>query len=348
MNSDPVGEYLRRFYPENEFPALERQYRRWRETRPLAGVRVLDATPLFRNTLAKHRALLAAGARLTVGTADEIPFSPEAATKLAEWGIARIHNGVSPEKFDVILDCGGVHARLLPRFGFAELTRSGVPRFTGTALPVVSIDDSRLKLSETALGTGDGFVRAMKQLGYGDFGGRRVVVFGGGKVGSGIALALRSAGAEPVIVDELSRWREFAGVRWLDRADRAAVRREVAGAWCAVTATGVAGALAEYRLETVIDSPVLLANMGVEDEFGPAISGSRVLNDKKPLNFLLDEPTRMAYIDPVMALCNLAAVLLVSGDVPPGISPPPPAAETEIIDSVRSGGVIAAELEEFL
>ena len=343
-----IGEYLDRFYRPEEFPALGGQCAEWSSSRPLERLRILDATPLFRNTLAKHRALLAAGAELVVATADEIPFDPAAAAKLDEWGIRHVHNCGENEKFDLVLDCGGIHACLAPRLGFVELTRTGVPRFADSALPVISVDGSRLKQIETALGTGDGLVRAMRQLGYDDFQGKRAVVFGGGKVGRGIAVALRSAGALPAVVDDRARWVELDRVRWIDRADREQVRRETAAAWCAVSATGVAGALAEYDLGSVMSSPVLFANMGVEDEFGERIPAERVLGGKKPLNFLLDEPTRMPYIDPVMALSNLAALRLASGRVAPGISVPAAGDEDSILAAVRAAGVITAEVEAFL
>lgn len=45
-------------------------------------------------------------------------------------------------------------------------------------------------------------------------------------------------------------------------------------------------------------SGVLLANMGVEDEWGPEIPKNRLLNEGRPLNFILPDPTQMRYIDP--------------------------------------------------
>ena len=47
--------------PARDYPALAVQAQRWRETRPLAGLRVLCGTPLFLNTLAQYAALLAGG-----------------------------------------------------------------------------------------------------------------------------------------------------------------------------------------------------------------------------------------------------------------------------------------------
>ncbi len=49
----------------------------WRQSRPLAGKSVLDATPVFRNTLCKYLALLAGGAQLSVYAHPDIPCDQE-------------------------------------------------------------------------------------------------------------------------------------------------------------------------------------------------------------------------------------------------------------------------------
>ena len=52
--------------PARDYPALAAQAERWRESRPLEGLRILCGTPLFLNTLAQFAALLEGGADLTV------------------------------------------------------------------------------------------------------------------------------------------------------------------------------------------------------------------------------------------------------------------------------------------
>ena len=51
--------------------------------------------------------------------------------------------------------------------------------------------------------------------------------------------------------------------------------------------------------------------MGVEDEYGPNVPASRVLAEKKPLNFILEEPTHLKYIDASLALHAALGELLV-------------------------------------
>lgn len=77
MLSDILAARVAQTYASNEYPVLLHQYGTWKSTRPLAGLRILDATPVFENTLAKHAVLLAAGAELTVGIDDVMPRNNE-------------------------------------------------------------------------------------------------------------------------------------------------------------------------------------------------------------------------------------------------------------------------------
>ena len=69
-----IEKFLNSRYAVYEYPALAYQFELWSKTRPLAGIKVLDGTPVFANTLLKYMNLLAAGADLTVGYCDSIPY----------------------------------------------------------------------------------------------------------------------------------------------------------------------------------------------------------------------------------------------------------------------------------
>ena len=51
-----ILEDLSPFYRQEEFPVLLHQCETWAESRPLEGCRVIDASPVFRNTCAKYAA----------------------------------------------------------------------------------------------------------------------------------------------------------------------------------------------------------------------------------------------------------------------------------------------------
>lgn len=321
---DPF-DHLLHFYPPSECRVLFRQYANWRRDRPLAGLRILDGTPFFRNTLMKLAVLQAAGAEVTAAYG-YLPFSGEAVELGRTLGL-RIEEKPSGEDFDIVLDCGGCYAQCRPKYGAVELTLSGLQHYRAVSMPVFAADSGRIKKIETELGTGDGFVRAMGQLGY-PLAGKRVVVFGYGKVGKGVVRGLLSAGAIPVTID----LEAADGPNFVSAGDAARVVAELKKAFCIVTATGVRHALdGLYPISAFLDHGALLANMGVEDEFGPGIPEARILNGNRPLNFILSEPTRMRFIDPVMGLHNAGALWLLGGTRPNGCSVPPAEIEDAIL-----------------
>jgi len=351
--SEALARITAGYYRPGEFPALLEQIECWRRSRPLAGLKVLDATPVFRNTVVKYQALAAAGAELTVALAELTPRDPVICAALPAAGVRVLAEGIPEgETFDLILDCAACHCQVRSRYGYVELTRSGIHRYRALAdsRPVFAADSGRIKVIETSLGTGDGFLRAMKQLGYGDFSGRRAVVFGYGKVGRGIVFYLRRAGAAVAVVDyaaALARLPE--GVAGIDAADRAAIDAALDGAWVAVSATGVRHAHAgRFDLARLAASDCLIANMGVEDEFGPELPETRVLNGKRPLNFILEEPTRMGYIETTMALHNAGALVLLDRRGEPGLIEPDRTLEEKLLHISCTRGEAGPEIRAML
>jgi len=125
--------------------------------------------------------------------------------------------------------------------------------------------------------------------------------------------------------------------------------KAIQNAYAVVTATGIAGAVAKRCPPDVfINSPALLANMGVEDEYGEDIPFHRVLAGKSPLNFILEEPTRLKYIEATMALHNEGAAYLAthftSHSTTQGVIIPPMETEQKMLDITKRYGVISDEL----
>ncbi|MBE6419291.1 MAG: hypothetical protein E7031_04095 [Akkermansiaceae bacterium] len=329
--------YLDEHYAADEWPTLRWQAEEWAKTEPLAGLKLLDATPIYRNTLAKFMALVAAGAELYVPARTKMPRQAEITDMLPEFGIK---TAGKEEAFDIILDCAGSCAHLLPNLGYAELTRSGVSAYERTKRPVIVADSGMIKRIETGLGTGESFFRAMAQLGYTETEGKHLVVVGYGKVGRGIVHYARRHNMKITVIETINRTNDLPeGVEYVDVHDTAALNQCVGQAWCLVTATGKFNAL-HNRLEaaTVLNNPTLLANMGVDDEFGTKIPRERVLNNKKPLNFILEEPTRMCFIETTMALHNECALELLTADLPRRCMPPPPDVEERLLNIATTQG----------
>ena len=372
-------------YEVSEYPALAGLTQEWSETRPFAGLRVLAATPVFRNTLVQYRALLAGGADLSVGIANdsgagaEMPCDAGVVDLLRESGIPvlNLKDVLEAESrgqgFDLILDCAGQFSACHPRFGFVELTRSGVQFYENSEKPVYVADSGIVKRIETSLGTGEGYVRALAQLGYGNvgqngadagsdgaaFAGKSFVVFGSGKVGQGIVLQLLLEGAHVQVVTDKARgaspFLDANGVPVADCNDLKSVVALVSAADFVVTATGVKGALDRVELADALNkSNAVLANMGVEDEYGPGVPNDRVLAEKKPLNFILEEPTHLKYIDASLALHAALGELLVreaagaSDKKNAGPMDPPTELEQRILSLTMDNGLIGEELCEML
>jgi adenosylhomocysteinase len=269
-----------------------------------------------------------------------------------------------PKAFDLVLDCAAAFSSLTPTLGFVELTRSGVPKYAGKNCPVYVADAGRIKRIETCLGTGESYFRALTQLGYGNWTGKRIVIFGSGKVGTGLITYAHRYGCRVSVVtrpgdipDRISRMRRTIDIpivvtvanhgtdyaRRID--DGAAIAQAVTQADAVVTATGIAGAATlACPADVFVHSHAVLANMGVEDEYGPGVPDERVLEAKRPVNFILKDPTLMKYIDATMALHNEGAVVLVTGQHPAGLIEPGPETEERLLDVARREGTIAEEL----
>lgn len=326
-------------YDPAEFPCLWDVIRS--KDRPLAGQRLLCGFPIFYNTLALFWALQAAGADLSITEAPGVPTDPDVVAILPSLGLT-VTADPTAATYDIVLDCAGALRDVAATLGYVELTKSGEHAYQGNASPVFLIDAGEIKHIETSLGTGDAFVRALSQLGHGDIAERSIVVFGAGKVGMGIADRTAAHGASVTLVDDHT---PAGGDRYprLRITDREAIRSAITSAWCIVSATGVAGALEPWN-DDLRTGPALLANMGALDEFGPSMAADRVLNGKEPLNFVLEEPTLLRYIDPSMALGVAGAEELVTASLAPGINVPDHALEERVLAPARRSGRIADDL----
>lgn len=340
--------FLKQKYTPEDYPVLKEQRTAWAEKKPFRGLKLLDATPVFSNTLLKHLALIEAGATLFVGLSEGIAFDPVATELLSSAGIPLLHNKQAAMDLDLILDCAAAFSHWNSGLGYVELTRSGFEQYRKLNKRVFLADNGKIKLIETLLGTGESYFRAMKQLGYEQWKERKLVIFGNGKVGRGIAIhALRRGALVTVVSDPAQNDPSLPAVEaeFVSYADSQAVGEAVQTAFAVVMATGrVAAFQADCPPDYWHQSKALFANMGVEDEFGPSIPAERVLMQKKTINFILDEPTRLCYIDATMALHNRGAEYLLNNSGFTGMILPPAEIENELLAVSKSKGKISSEL----
>jgi adenosylhomocysteinase len=335
--------WTREFYKESEYPVLLRQKKLMELSKPFKGLKILDNTPIFRNTLLKYECLIASGAELFIAVSPSLPHDEKIVGILEQVGIPLVQIEKSNASFDIVLDCAGFCRKFTPKIGTVELTRSGVENYENAPFPVFVADSGEIKKIETSFGTGDGYFRAMKKFGYSSFLGSEILVFGFGKVGSGIVHYALKYGAFVTVVADFSDGfpeKENENVQFIHLKNYPEISCAIKNADFIVSATGKKNALAVDELELALkETHAVLANMGVEDEYGAQVSDSRVLFNKKPLNFSLEEPTQMKFMDATMALHNaLGKILLDSKELSLGINPLPFHLEEEILEITRKYG----------
>ncbi|AQQ08843.1 S-adenosyl-L-homocysteine hydrolase [Sedimentisphaera cyanobacteriorum] len=346
-SSDILIKQLESSYRSDEFVCLLSQYENWKTSQPLKGLRILEGSPVFRNTCPKIAALLAAGAEVTVGLHENCPYNPQVVGMLEDMGL-EVRSGTDlKQDFDIILDCAGAYHQLDARLGFAELTKSGEYYYTNSSKPCFCVDSSIIKYFEDYLGTADGLMRSLEEKEL-PVSGKTYLVFGCGKVGAGICRRLTDEGAEVVLVEDESRKEQFE-YPVIDFKDKGSVHEAAAEADFIVTVTGIKGVISKsYDADVFTSSRAFLINMGAEDEYGPDIPPYRVLNEKKPLNFILGEPTRLRYIDATLALHNYGAFVLQRSEFHSGLVSPPDDIERMLIKQTIAGSCISEEVKQFL
>ena len=320
---------LNRNYPESPIPFLGRMNQDYSSRKPLQGVRILHNLVNSYETLLKLEPLIRSGADLTVTAFDlfQLPFQAEVDSILNRSGVSfiRDYSQISGE-FDIVLDCA---ARALEikniriTKGIVELTQSGTEiykRKRDLGVPVVSVDDSRLKNFECIYGTGEAFIRAIQEQTGQSVRGHRFLVFGHGKIGMGVTKYLEQNGAEVAVAEVDSNKLQALMSKNTPTYDLcqpeevSRLKKDISGFDAIVTCTGVPSVLEKIISPNDIPAHIHLANMGAENEFGRSFPKERLLFSGSALNFSLRNPTLMKYLDPIFYSHNLCAELLIQGE----------------------------------
>lgn len=341
--------FILEHYELCEFPLLHRQWQEWSITKPLNGLHIIDSSPIFRNSCAKYAALLSAGAQLSLAVSELMPHDKSIVALLKSWGFPVLMANEVSDSFDIVMDCAGSLAHVTATLGYVELTKSGAQHYSNCSNPVWMVDAGRIKQIETCLGTGAGFFRALNQLEISLPKNARILIIGGGKVGTGIALHAYHNNYHVTIADVSSIQLPHPDIHFLHIHDATTLTNAILNSDCAVTATGKRHALENLILPSpIVQSATLLANMGVENEWSSLIPRNRILNNGLPTNFILDDPTQMCFIDPPLALHNQGALELSQHRVPTGLFTPPAAIENEFLNFVSTHGCIPHQLLSWL
>lgn len=322
----PLLHYFDR-YSAAQAPFMHQQLIEWVEKKPLTGLRVIHHVPLCPNTLLKIACLVASGAEVTVTNPSFTPAHPDAVACLKKSQINYEENlyYLRGEKFDLYFDCGAELYQALgrPNLGAIELTSSGDQYYRNQSLdfPVLSVDRSLTKQLETIFGSSESVISAIDQLKKIHSVEKSWMIFGFGKIGRGVAYGCVKNKSRVVIVDPALAAKtagQSLQLAVIDSQNKEAIQEALEKSDIIVTATGIKSLLSAYPHDWFEHK--ILANMGVYDEYGASFSPKEVLNDKKPVNFVLDDPTAMKYIDPEFYAHNIAAMPFLTQSLSIGVN----------------------------
>ncbi|CEG60227.1 NAD(P)-dependent oxidoreductase [Legionella micdadei] len=337
-----LKDFNQTIFQEKRSALLDRLTAHWQRNNPLKGIKILHNTPLTYETLVKLESLIAAGAELTVTHTAFTPVPPEEKilSTLRQAGINVIlsHRDVQDD-FDIALDCCAEtlemeKVRVLR--GIVELTQTGGEKYKRMSLdlPIINVDDSNLKKLEGMYGTGESFVRAIKEITGEEIVNKSFVIFGFGKVGKGIVRYLLRETPHISVIEssqiQLNQAKKL-GLITIPFSDAAQIRNHLREAFCIVTATGKANVLSQVVTQSDCQS-AYIANMGTYDEIGDQIQTKKILCNKIAINFSLKHPTLLNYIDPVFYAHNVAAQLLLENQYENKYYPFPSYLDDLIID----------------
>lgn len=326
-------------YPAPMAPFLHEQWRIWQETKPLKNLRIAHHVPVVENALLKIACLVAAGADVTLTNPDFMNPCTQTLAALQNENVRFVadRQTLKNETFDIYLDCGAALYTTLgaPKIGAIELTGTGdhAYRQLSPSCPVISIDKSLTKQLETVFGAAYSAAQAITMLTSAPMKNSKWVVFGFGKIGRGLAYLCLNNGYDITIIDTNHDARMQAqqlGIIVVDAKDIAAVQLALKNADIVMTATGGYDVLTAYQ-KSWFDGKIL-ASMGILDEFGPRFSCDEILYEKMPINFSLNDPTPIEYIDPELYLHNQATLDLLTKKLANGVHNLPTDTDENIIE----------------
>lgn len=313
-----------KYFPNKDIPLLNRLIKKMHIEKPYAGLRIFYNCHLTLSSVIQIEALLASGAEVVVTGADNLHRDLKAVALLRDANVQLVpYAAISNETCDIVLDCAAsLLGRVHPHYGVVELTQTGITKYREASpdYPIISIDDAELKKIETLFGTGDGFIRGFRHVAHAALHHRKFVLFGYGKVGKGIVQALLSYTEDIIVIEnDPKKLQEAisAGISAypIDSHEILPILQE---AYCVITATGQKGMMSTFFERSDIGAKYL-ANMGSEDEYGEKFLTDEVLNQKLAINFSLEQPTRVLFLDPIFYAQIKAIDILLKEKLTKGI-----------------------------
>jgi adenosylhomocysteinase len=304
-------------FPEKSTYFLKKQWDEFNRIKPFKGLKILSNLHLTKATICKLAPLMVSGAKLKVTATKDLVKNKEVITYFSQEGIYVDPKKIQEDQYDIVLDCGAsLIEKIHPTLGFIELTKSvDLEKYKKNTFNYINIDKTKLKEIENFYGTGDGFLRALLEQNL-EINNKGFLIFGYGKVGQGILQALypftRSISIVEIDEDKIKDARK-KGIEAFNIRDYQKIKDRLKNTFLSVTATGEKGFISTYFKKEDFKG-VYKANMGTYDEWGHLFSKQEVMGNKNPLNFILSEPTKMKFLDPIFYAHNAAIKFLLHKD----------------------------------
>jgi adenosylhomocysteinase len=329
---------------KRQMKVMEKLIQRLSAEKPFEGVAVVVGHILAVNSLTMVEALHEGGAELSLCPTHEFVRQKDVGGLLEYYRVPvfPIEEGVT--RGDFFLDEAAQLGQWRTPKAAAEVTRTGEILYLDVPCPVISVDRSKVKILEDFFGTGDSFVRAWhKFVPDENLTGKRLRLFGYGKVGRGVAHRAKEEGAQVVVADvdpgACSR-ADREGFEVVNvHPERDALNEELKQVDIVIGVTGIPGAVGRtVHKDVLLANHPVLVNMGY-DEFGNSIGEDHLLRGSKaPVNLTLAQPTRNLYIDPALAAQVMALEELVQHleDYSEGVHPLPSGVDDWILRTWRN------------
>lgn len=149
-------------FSKEDYPFLTRQIEEFSSLDK--AITVTNNTPLMATAFIKLQPFIKNKIKLFVG-ADKEMHDERMVKYLAEKKIFMSFDKSECAQGDLFFDCGGDLIQMGNPQAVTELTQTGSMQYKQikSSVPIVSIDESKVKLLEDYYGTADGFIRAIKK-----------------------------------------------------------------------------------------------------------------------------------------------------------------------------------------
>ncbi|MBN1315205.1 MAG: NAD-binding protein [Anaerolineales bacterium] len=316
MNLDRLFSTTEYLNEAADMKVMQEVIERMGDEKPLKGSQIVVGHLLAINSLTMVEALYRGGADFSISVTREFVKKKDVGTLLDAHQVPILSPEQAARAGDFFLDEAATLGKMRTPKGAAEITRTGDLAYQDIPCPTISVDMSKVKRFEDFYGTGDSFVRAWKYFKPDQpLAGKKLILFGYGKVGKGVASQARKERVDITVVDinpdVLARAEQdgFKAVNSQSKDD--SLRDALATAEIIVGVTGIPGIVGKtVPPEWLLANKPSLVNMGY-DEFGPIGKEYVVGGGGAPYNLYLPRPSLNCYIDPALAAQVLAIETLI-------------------------------------